>query len=240
MYDKNSRIKRAYRIIKTLEDYYGKEKIENLTLLDVGSSTGIIDNILASKFKKVVGVDIDRNAVDFAKKSFKKKNLEFKLDDAMELSFKKENFDIVICAQIYEHVPNSQKLLSEIYRVLKPGGVCYFAAINKLWPWEPHYNLPFLSWLPKTIAHLYVQILGKAKKYYETPKTYWELSKLTSAFKRVEYTEKILKNPTKFGYENSIGKVPAPILKMLSPVAKYFVPTLFWLLVKSSDIKSSD
>jgi len=234
MYDKDSRTKRAYRILRTLEDYYGKEKIKKLTLLDVGSSTGIIDYILADKFNKVVGIDIDIDAIDYAKRSFIKKNLEFKLDDAMGLSLKKEVFDVVICAQIYEHVPSPQKLLSEIYRVLKPGGVCYFAAINKLWPWEPHYNLPFLSWVPKNIAHIYVQIFGKAKNYYETPKTYWELSQITSAFKRVEYTEKILKDPIKFGYDNSLGGTLAPILKIFSPVLKYFVPTFFWLLVKEA------
>ena len=35
---------------------------------------------------------------------------------------------------------------------------------------EPHYNLPFLSYLPKSTANYYVRFTGKAKKYYETGK----------------------------------------------------------------------
>ena len=232
MYDKLSREKRAHRMIKTLEDYHGKGGLTNLTLLDLGSSTGIIDNILALKFKKVVGIDIDKKAVNFAKRHFKKENLKFRVEDAMNLSFKSGSFDVVICAQVYEHVPSAKKLFSEIHRVLKPQGVCYLAAINRLWPLEPHYNLAFLSWLPKPMANFYLRVSGKATKYYESPKTYWGLEKLTKKFKRVEYTQKILRNPKKFGFNDAItGFLKFPT-KILSPIAKYFSPTLFWLLIK--------
>jgi len=120
MYDLPSRRLRAIRIIKTLSHFYGSlDNLSELKALDVGSSTGIIDSILAKNFKEVVGSDIDRKAVYFAQKKFKQKNLRFVVEDAMKLSFKDENFDVVICAQVYEHVPDPKKLLSEIYRVLK-------------------------------------------------------------------------------------------------------------------------
>ncbi len=225
MYDKKSREVKAVRIIKTLSDYFGKNKLKSLTVLDVGASTGIIDNILAKSFKKVVGTDIDKDAIKFATKKFKKKNLTFKVEDAMKLTFKDNSFDIVICTHVYEHVPNSQKLFDEIYRVLKPSGVCYLAAINSLWPIEPHYDLPFLSYFPKTIANYYVQITGKAKKYYETPTTYWGMKALTRKFKQIDYTGKIVSNPKKFGY-----KIPS--LAFIKPIAKYIMPTTFWILIK--------
>ncbi len=223
MYDQKSREQKGIRIIKTLENYYGKNNLKKLTCLDIGASTGIIDNVLANYFKEVVGTDIDEAGIDFARKSFRKKNLKFKVEDAMKLSFKESSFDVIICTHVYEHVPNSQKLFDEIYRVLKTNGTCYLAAINSLWPIEPHYNLPFLSYFPKNIANFYVNFFGKAKFYYETPTTYWEIKNLTKKFKQIDYTSKILENPKKFGYKT---KVP------LSFLFKYLSPTFFFLLIK--------
>jgi ubiquinone/menaquinone biosynthesis C-methylase UbiE len=232
MYYKQTRERKALRIIKMLENFLGKEILKKLSVLDIGSSTGIIDNFLAKRFKKVTGIDIDKEAVSFAKKRFKRKNLEFYINDAMNLSFKNDKFDIVICTQVYEHVPNAKKLFSEIYRVLKPGGICYLAATNRLWPWEPHYDLPFLSWLPKMAANFYVRLAGKADKYYESPKSYWGLQKLTQKFEISEFTQEILKKPKEFGFEDKIKGSLVPISWTLAPLAKYLAPTFFWLLIK--------
>lgn len=225
MYDQRSRVQKAIRMIKTLEDYLGKDNLSKLSLLDIGSSTGIITNSLAPFFKKVVGIDIDKGAIEYAKKTFQRGNLTFEQGDSMKLKFASYSFDVVICAQIYEHVPDPQKLFQEIYRVLKPGGVCYLAAVNKFWPIEPHYNLPFLSFLPKALANYYVRLTSKGNSYYETLLSYWQLKNLTKDFIRNEYTEKILKNPSEFGYN-------IPNLGIFSYLGKYFAPTLFWILVK--------
>lgn len=233
MYEKISREKKAKHIVLTLADYLGKNNLKTKTVLDIGASTGIIDNYLSKYFKKVTGTDIDKVAISFAKKNFKKKNLVFKVEDAMKLSFKENSFDVVICTHVYEHVPNSQKLFNEINRVLKPGGICYLAAINALWPIEPHYNLLFLSYFPKNIANLYIRLKGK-KEYYETPVTYWKLMDLTKDFTKIDYTKIILQSPKKFGYDNKILKnLPKLIFTTISPFAKYFSPTSFTLLIKN-------
>ena len=232
MYDKLSREQKALRIIKTLDNFFSPRKTEDLSLLDIGSSTGIIDNILASKFKKVTGVDIDVEAVKFAQKKFKRKNLDFLVGDAMKLPFRNARFDVVICSQVYEHVPSVEKLFLEIYRVLKLSGVCYLTAQNRIWPWEAHYNLPFLAWLPKALANLYVKVAGRAEEYYENPRTYWGLRELTKNFKRVEYTQKILREPYKFGYADTPNIPLKSIAWFFSPFSKYLSPTFFWILEK--------
>ncbi len=234
LYDKKTREGRAFRMIKTLADFYGVIKLKDLKVLDIGSSTGIIDNVLSYKFKQVTGTDIDEQAIKFASKNFNHKNLRFKVEDAMNLSFPANSFDVVICAQVYEHVPDPKKLFSEIYRVLKPDGVCYLAALNKLWPIEPHYNLPFLAWLPKKIANLYIQITGKASSYYETPKSYWQLRNLTRKFTLIDYTPKILRNPNKFGYNDTLPNnlMARSITWIFSPLSRILAPTFFWILIK--------
>lgn len=237
MYDYQSRSRKAKRIIKTLASYFGSTKLRRLSVLDLGSSAGIIDNILADRFAKVVGIDIDQSAVNYAKQTFKKANLKFMLGNALKLNFPASSFDVVICTHVYEHVPNPQKLFDEIHRILKPTGICYLAAVNKLWPIEAHYNLPFLSWLPKSLANPYIRATGKAHQYYETMHTYWTLKRLTQQFKVIELTQAILRQPKKYGFDDILPAghpltFPAMIL---SPLAKYFAPTFFWLLQKNHD-----
>lgn len=233
MHDKKSRILKGVRIVKTLGDYYGEGKLKTLNILDVGASTGIIDNYLSKHFNHVTGIDIDDQAILYANRQFKRKNLVFKVGDALKLSFSNKKFDVVICTHVYEHVSNPNRLFEEIYRVLKPGGIVYFAAINSLWPLEPHYNLPFLSYLPKSLANIYVIVSGKAKLYYETPLNYWQLETLTKDFDKVDYTLKILINPIKFGYSNYPTELIQPFIQLTSPVLKYLTPTFFWILIKN-------
>ncbi len=234
MYDYSSREKRAYRMIKTLEEYFGKDRLSSLTVLDIGSSTGIIDNILSTRFKKVIGSDIDEEAINYAKENFKNKNLQFRLANGINLNFKSNIFDVVICAQVYEHVPNQKKLFSEIYRVLKPRGVCYLAALNKLRILEPHYGLPFLSWLPKNLANLYLKLTGKGKFYFETLRTYWELKEMNKRFRITDWTREIILNPKKYGYDDKIPSNPvlSKPLQLVSVFYKFFSPTFFWIMTK--------
>jgi len=227
MYDKISRQQKGIRIVKALENHLGS--LQKLKILDVGASTGIIDNELAKYFGKVVGVDIDKQAIKFASWKFKRINLRFEVGDAMKLKYKNKSFDVIICTHVYEHVPDTNKLFTEIYRVLKPEGIVYLAAVNALWPWEPHYDLPFLSWLPKSLGNLYVRLTGKAKHYYETPRSYGQLRKMIygAGFKIYDYTVKIINDPVKYGYPSSWE-----LLRPVGFLAKYLSPTFFWILEK--------
>ena len=240
MYNEKQRLVKAKRMVVLLREHYGTRKLNSLTLLDIGSSTGIISNYLSKYFKKVVAVDIDKKAIEYAKQKFKTKNLQFVYGDAMNLPFKKNIFDVVVCAHVYEHVPDDRILFSEIHRVLKLNGVCYLAAINSLWPVEPHYNLPFLSWLPKKIANSYLRITKRIKFYYEKPRSYFGLCKVTSMFDKIEYTQKILKDPRKFRYSNKIKGLLIPASKLFSPLSKYLAPTFFWLLIKKNEKKCDE
>lgn len=234
MYNKSSREIKALRIVKLLRIYFGKNKIKKLSVLDLGCSSGIIDNFLSRYFNRVVGIDIDKNAIRFAKRRFEKRNLKFQTGNALNLKFKDNSFDVIICTHVYEHVPDAKKLFKEVYRVLKTNGVCYFAAVNKYWIVEPHYDLPFLSWLPKNVANVYLRIFKKEYFYYENPKNYWELRRLTNMFKVNDFTKKIIDNPSKYGYTNEIISNPIlkPFIKLAMQFYFFITPTFFWILVK--------
>ena len=234
MYDTNSRERRAERIVKVLQNYFGEKKLKTLKVLDVGSSTGIVDSYLANYVGQIVGIDIDKGAIANAKRKYKKKNLNFEIGDAMKLKYQTGTFDVVICAQVYEHVPDSKRLFNEINKVLKPGGVCYLSAMNKFTIIEPHYNLPFLSWLPKPLANKYVLMFGRAQSYYESPESYWRLKELTGQFRIEDYTTKIIVDPKKFSYSYKLLNRVPKVLRgcLLAPIAKYMSPSFIWLLVK--------
>ncbi len=234
MYDREARERKAQTMVKILAEFYGEARLTELKVLDIGSSTGIIDNYLSNYFAKVTGIDIDAAAIQFAQQAFNRENLLFQLDDAMNLSFSDNSFDVVICSQIYEHVPDAKKMLAEIYRVLDSGGVCYFAATNRLSIQEQHYNLPFLSILPKSIAHLYLKLTKKGNFYYETHFTYWHLKKLVSQFELIDFTKNLIYSPEKYDAEYML-----PLKSMKQKIAKFIVknfyalcPGYIWLLKK--------
>jgi 2-polyprenyl-3-methyl-5-hydroxy-6-metoxy-1,4-benzoquinol methylase len=233
MYDREGREKKARTMVAVLKDYYRRDLVD-LSLLNVGSSTGIIDNVLSQNIGFVTGIDIDETAVRFANKKFGSKKLRFEVADGQHLKFKENSFDVVVCAQVYEHVPDVNMLINEIYRVLKPGGICYFSANNRFILKEPHYRLYFLSWLPRRLADIYMRLAGKGDHYYEKHLTYWGLTKLTGKFTRHDYTKKLLLHPEQFATEYMVK--PSPIKTVAASVFLRFFywlcPGYLWLLEK--------
>ena len=75
MYNEDVRIKKSHKTIAVLSDYF--KETSTLTLLDIGSSTGIMTNEYAKHFKKVIGVDLDTTAIDHSISKYKRDNLKF-------------------------------------------------------------------------------------------------------------------------------------------------------------------
>jgi 2-polyprenyl-3-methyl-5-hydroxy-6-metoxy-1,4-benzoquinol methylase len=233
MYDQRGRERKAKTMVAVLSDFLQTD-LGLLSVLDVGSSTGIITNYLAKNFRSVMGIDIDAPAVAFAKKKFKKKNLEFIKANSLQMDFAEKTFDVVICAHIYEHVPHANRLMAEIYRVLKTGGICYFAAGNRLRIKEPHYDLAFLSTIPRPLAHAYLRIAGKGRFYDERHLSYWGLKKLVRRFEQIDYTKKIIRHPASFDAEYMIRPHTrkAKLARFIVNYAYWLCPTYIWLLRK--------
>jgi len=233
MYDEEGRQRKADKIIAVLEDYF--TDLSGLSVLDMSCSTGMLTKAFSPVFKWVHGIDIDNSAVEFAKRNHTTENLDFYVMDALDTSFSDNQFDVIICNQMYEHVPDSEKLLDEIYRLLVPGGVCYFGATSRLKIIETHYGrIPFLSYLPKPLSHIYLRLLGKGNYYYETLYTYWGLKKLVSDFDIIDYTVKVIAEPEKFYVSNIInsGTLKQSIALVLSRYGYVILPGYIWLLKK--------
>jgi ubiquinone/menaquinone biosynthesis C-methylase UbiE len=232
LYNNDERQQKANKIISVLKDYV-KGNLKDLKLIDVGSSTGIMTSLLSEYFSETVGIDIDEKAVKFAKDNFENDHLHFSVHDCMNIDFADNSFDVVNCSHIYEHVPDSKRLMSEIHRILKPGGICFFAAGNRIIFIETHYKLPLLSVMPKWMSHKYIKLFKKADFYYENLLTYWGLKKLVSNFEVTDYTRDVIKNPTKFYATEMIkNKFTRSIFLIILRIAYWACPTYIWVLKK--------
>jgi len=233
VYDKDNRERKARTMLAVLEDALQKPLSECI-VLNVGGSAGAIDNFLAQHAKKVVGIDIDDGAIEHAKKSFVKDNLEFQVADALHLPFDDSSFDVTICSHVYEHVPDPGQMFVEIHRVLRSDGICFFSAGNRLMWNEPHYNLPLLAILPRPLAHIYIRLAGKADHYHEKHLTYWGLKSLVQDFERSDYTVRLINESEAFhtDYMLPVGSMKARIARIVANWFYWALPGYIWVLKK--------
>ena len=149
------------------------------------------------------------------------------------MSLPDDHFDVVVCTQIYEHVPDARRMFREIFRVLKPGGFCYFSGNNRLMLMEPHYRLPLLSVIPRSLAHRYLRLAGKGDHYHEMHFTWWTLRRLCGDFNIMDYSARVIADPQKFGVDYMLppGSIKWRAANALAHLAKWASP-MIWLLQK--------
>ncbi|MGH2554002.1 MAG: arsenite methyltransferase [Chitinophagaceae bacterium] len=101
---------------------------EGDTVIDLGSGAGN-DAFIARKITgeggRVIGVDITPSMIDLANKNVAKlgyNNVEFRLGDIDDMPVKDNVADVIVSNCVLNLVPDKEKVIKEIYRVLKPGG----------------------------------------------------------------------------------------------------------------------
>ncbi|MHB1357635.1 MAG: class I SAM-dependent methyltransferase [Anaerolineae bacterium] len=234
LHDVASRRRKTEKIRKILEAALGSD-LSALRCLDVGCASGMITRELAQQLRSTIGLEYDRTEIEVIERPWPV-GLFFVHGDATTLPFCDDSIDLVLCAQVYEHVIDARALASEVFRVLKPGGACFFSGPNRLDIIERHYGLPFVSWLPRSIADTYIRFFRKGTRYYEHPLSYWALKSLWGKLKRVDFTWKMIKNPEKYACVEELGGLawlrylPGWFLRLLTP----FYPNFNWMLFKPS------
>jgi len=111
----------------------GADKKLRPGILDVGCGSGG-NLLLFSKIGKAVGIDNSETAVSVCKK----KGLEAILGTATSLKFRANYFDVVVLADILEHLDNPQKAVAESFRVLKRGGTLIATVPAYNWLYSYH------------------------------------------------------------------------------------------------------
>ena len=100
---------------------------KNDIIIDVGSGTGDLINLILKKNLKnyIYSVDLNNEMLKYGKEKFKNKKIKFINNNAERLNFENDFFDKYIISFCLRNVTNILNALEEAYRVLKPGGIFY-------------------------------------------------------------------------------------------------------------------
>jgi SAM-dependent methyltransferase len=122
----------------------------DLVVLDLGSGNGGM-LFPFGETARLVALDlyVDRELVAFRRAAALP--LLHLLGEASRLPLTAGSVDVVILAEVLEHLGHPQRAGEEIARILKPGGVCLVSTpprLKFLWKRDPHYGIPALLALP--------------------------------------------------------------------------------------------
>ncbi len=143
-------------------DIYWRKKAINLVarnkpelILDIATGTAdFAIEAMRLKPRKVIGVDISEGMLAVGREKLQKKQLshviELKTGDSENLEFEANQFDAVMAAFGVRNFENLEKGLSEMHRVLKPGGQVVILEFSKpkAFPFKQGYNFYFKHILP--------------------------------------------------------------------------------------------
>lgn len=178
------------KAIKMLRDLQPKQ------ILDIATGTGdfAIESLKLNP-EKVVGVDISEGMLNVGRQKMKKKGysdiIEMQSGDSENLNFEDNSFDAVIVAFGVRNFENLEKGLSEMNRVLRPGGRAVILEFSKptAFPFKQLYNFYFRWILPK---------IGKVVSKDNAAYTY-----LPESVNEFPYGDDFLKILGKTGYKNT-------------------------------------
>jgi 2-polyprenyl-6-hydroxyphenyl methylase/3-demethylubiquinone-9 3-methyltransferase len=111
----------------TLIDWQGKD------VLDLGCAGGFMAEALAKRGAQVTGIDPASDAITAARQHAQAEGLRIAYDVGVgeALPYDAAGFDAVVCVDVLEHVTDLQKVMFEVARVLRPGGLFLFDTINR-------------------------------------------------------------------------------------------------------------
>ena len=103
---------------------YCNDYIQNKVVIDIPCGTGWGTAMLKG-YKKITGIDISEEAIEFAKKRYPLPNVDFTTGSMEKIDMDDNSLDVVICLEGFEHVEKEIgiKFLNEAKRVLKNKGL---------------------------------------------------------------------------------------------------------------------
>ena len=105
---------------------------KNKTVLDIASGEGYGTYLLSQQSKKIIGVDIDKDAIGHAKNKYEIcENITFIHGSCLDIPVSKNSIDVVVSFETIEHIYEHEIFLREIKRVLKKDGILVISTPDK-------------------------------------------------------------------------------------------------------------
>ena len=142
-------------------------------LLDLGCGFGSFVRACRLADVEAVGVDICEEDLDFARKRHALEQPDsqpqqiYLQGDAQATELPSDEYDFVTAWNLLEHVPSYRRVISEAYRVLRPGGVFMGIAPNYFtFRREAHYQVPWAPLFPRWLAAPYLRLCGRRPDFF--------------------------------------------------------------------------
>lgn len=140
--------------------------VKDKVVLDIASGSGYGSSLLAATASKVYGVDVDEDALAYATKNYKAKNIIFKHGSGTAIPLEDSMVDVVVCFETIEHIKDYKKFMSELKRVLKPDGLLILSTPNDVeFPESNHFHIHEFE--RKELEDLVSQYFKYTKSYFQ-------------------------------------------------------------------------
>jgi 2-polyprenyl-3-methyl-5-hydroxy-6-metoxy-1,4-benzoquinol methylase len=195
-------------------------------LIDIGTGSGVIAKHFADLRADVVATD--RDAVRPIP------GIPFHRTADSSLPFETGKFDVVIYNHVIEHVgerADQLEHLTEIRRILRPGGLLYIAVPNRWAIMEPHYRIPFLSWISARSASSLLRLTRKGRLYDCRPLSRRELERMlrevgfSAEDVTLEALEHFMRHELSRTMRHIVSIVPRSVVRALMPI----IPTIVFI-----------
>ncbi|GBL45767.1 methyltransferase [Sulfuriferula multivorans] len=170
------------------------EFCDNKDILDIASGEGYGSDLLATRAKSVIGVDIAKEAIEHSQSKYQRSNLRYLEGRADSIPLDACSVDVVVSFETLEHHNMHEEMYAEIKRVLRPGGLLIISTPDKL----------FYSDLPKFeneyhVKELYLEeFRNLSAKYFKN---------VTMVFQKLAYGSLLVSEQNNTAFEYYAGTV---------------------------------
>jgi SAM-dependent methyltransferase len=150
-------------------------ELEGRTVLDIGGGPGFFIRAFNKAGGRAFCVDADAGELAGSGRPAR----DSVLASALDLPIADCKVDVSFSSNVLEHVPDPERMLSEMVRVTKPGGVVFCAFTNWLSPWGGHETSPWHYVGGERAARIY------QRRYGSEPKNFYRRSLYPVSIARV-------------------------------------------------------
>lgn len=134
-WDENGPFKTLHHINPIRTDYVKQfVELSGLKVLDVGCGGGVFSESMAANGANVTAIDLAHESLEVAKLHLYESNHKIDYKKISVEDFANDNeatFDVIVCMEMLEHVPDPQSIVDACATLLKPGGWLFMSTINR-------------------------------------------------------------------------------------------------------------